>query len=114
MADDFGAITELGSVAAIELAASALAECGATPGKCKNCGAPVLAAYCAVCGQERETRRHTLWHLFHDLISEIASFDSRILRTLVALLSRPGELPLAFREGRTRRYTPALRLYLFV
>jgi len=114
MADDFGAIAELGGAAAIELAASALAEHGAKPGKCKNCGAPVLAAYCAVCGQERDTHRHTLGHLFHDLISEIGSFDSRILRTVVALLFQPGELPLAFREGRTRRYMPSIRLYLFV
>jgi hypothetical protein len=114
MADDFGAITELGGAAAIELAASALAEHGAKPGKCKNCGAPVLAAYCAVCGQERETHRHTLWELLHEVASEFGNFDSRILRTVVALLVQPGELPLAFREGRTRRYMPALRLYLFV
>jgi hypothetical protein len=114
MADDIGAIAELGGAAAIELAASALAERGAKPGKCKNCGAPVLAAYCAVCGQERDTHRHTLWHLLHDLISEIGSFDSRILRTVIALLFQPGELPLSFREGRTRRYMPTVRLYLFV
>jgi hypothetical protein len=114
MSDDLGAIAELGGAAAIELAASALVERGAKPGKCKNCGAPVLAAYCAVCGQERDTHRHTLAHLLHDLVSEIGNFDSRILRTIVALLFKPGELPLAFREGRTRRYMPAIRLYLFV
>src|SRR5438045_5769119 len=113
MTDDVGAITELGGAAAIELAASALAERGARPGKCKNCGAPVLAAYCAVCGQERNTHRRTLRHLLHDLVSELGSFDSRLLRTVIALLFKPGELPLAFREGRTRRYMPALRLYLF-
>src|SRR5437868_10815607 len=114
MSDDFGAIAEVGGAAAIELAASALARGGAKPAQCRNCGAPVLAAYCAVCGQERETHRHTLWHLLHDVASELGSFDSRVLRTVVALLFQPGELPLAFREGRTRRYTPALRLYLFV
>jgi hypothetical protein len=114
MSDDFGAIAELGGAAAIELAASALAERGAQPVKCKNCGAPILAAYCAICGQERETHRHTLRQLLHDAVSELASFDSRVLRTIVALLFEPGELPLAFRQGRTRRYMPALRLYLFV
>ena len=114
MSDDFGAIAEVGGAAAIELAASALAEHGAKPVQCRNCGAPLLAAYCAVCGQERETHRHTLWHLLHDVASELGSFDSRVLRTVVALLFQPGELPLAFREGRTRRYMPALRLYLFV
>jgi hypothetical protein len=113
MSDDLGAIAELSGAAAIELAASTLAERGARPGKCKNCGAPVLASYCAVCGQERETHRHSLVRLLHDVASELGSFDSRLLKTVVALLFKPGELPLAFREGRTRRYMPALRLYLF-
>jgi hypothetical protein len=113
MSDEFGAITELGGAAALELAASALAERGAKPARCKNCGAPVLASFCGVCGQERETHRHSLWHLVHDVASELGSFDSRVLRTVIALLFKPGELPLAFREGRTRRYMPALRLYLF-
>jgi hypothetical protein len=114
MSDDFGAITELGGAAALEMAASVLAERGAKPSQCKNCGAPVLASYCGVCGQERETHRHSLGHLLHDLASELGSFDSRVLRTGTALLFQPGELPRAFREGQTRRYMPALRLYLFV
>jgi hypothetical protein len=114
MPDDLGSIAELGGAAAIELAASALAARGARTGECHNCGAPVIGAYCAVCGQERDTHRRTVWALVHDFGAEIVSFDSRILRTVVALLLRPGELPLAFREGRTRRYMPAVRLYLFV
>ncbi|HEY6578951.1 MAG TPA: DUF3667 domain-containing protein [Rhizomicrobium sp.] len=114
MSDELGAVTELGGAAAIELAASALAARGAKADNCPNCGAPLIAAYCALCGQERDTHRHSLWGLVGELISEIASFDSRILRTAWALVARPGELSVAFREGRTRRYMPALRLYLFM
>jgi hypothetical protein len=36
------------------------------------------------------------------------------MRTFAALLFSPGELSIAFREGRTQRYVPSLRLYLFV
>jgi hypothetical protein len=114
MPDDFGAVAELGGAAAVELAASTLIARGGKTDTCHNCGAPILAAYCAVCGQERDTHRRSLWGLVHDFVAEIVSFDSRVLRTTVALLVRPGELPLAFREGRTRRYMPAVRLYLFV
>jgi Protein of unknown function (DUF3667) len=114
MPDDFGAIAELGGAAAIEIAASALAERGAAAAKCRNCGAPMIGAYCAVCGQERDGHRRSLFKLLHDLFEEIVSFDSRVLRTIVALLVEPGELPLAFNEGRSRRYMPAIRLYLFV
>jgi hypothetical protein len=58
--------------------------------------------------------RRSVLSLAHALIEDIASFDSRILRTAKALLFQPGELPRAFHEGRTRRYVPALRLYFFV
>lgn len=114
MTSDLEGIVELGGAAAVELAASALAEHGAKPVACKNCGEPLIGPYCAVCGQERDTHRRSVRDLVGALFEEIASFDSRILRTMRALLLRPGELSLAFHEGRTRRYVPALRLYLFV
>ncbi|HWA02464.1 MAG TPA: DUF3667 domain-containing protein [Rhizomicrobium sp.] len=111
--DDFGAILETGGAAAVEIAATSLAERGARVPPCPNCGKPMIGAYCAVCGQERDTHRRSVWGLVKVLIEDIASFDSRIMRTGWALLARPGELARAFREGRTQRYLPALRLYLF-
>jgi hypothetical protein len=114
MGDDLGAIAELGGAAAVGLVASAVSEHGAATGKCKNCGTPMFGEYCAACGQERDTHRHTLPYLLHHFFGELGSFDSRVLRTAFALLFRPGELPLSFHEGRTRRYMPAVRLYLFV
>jgi hypothetical protein len=111
---DFEAILETGGAAAVELAASALAERGAKTGKCPNCGTSIIGPYCAMCGQERDTHRRSLFSLLHDLFEDIVSFDSRMMRTAYALVARPGELPRAFREGRTQRYMPAVRLYLFV
>jgi hypothetical protein len=81
---------------------------------CRNCEAPVAGAYCGDCGQERDTHRRSVFGLIRDLVEDIVSFDSRIMRTSLALLFEPGELPKAFREGRTHRYMPALRLYFFV
>ncbi|HEX3665079.1 MAG TPA: DUF3667 domain-containing protein [Rhizomicrobium sp.] len=114
MSDQTGAITELGGAAAIELAVSALSKHKHDPDGCRNCGEPMPGAYCASCGQERNTHRRSIWGLLHNLVEEIASLDSRMLRTAWALVAQPGELPLAFHEGRTRRYVPAVRLYLFV
>lgn len=114
MTDDLGAIAELGGAAAIEMVASALLDHGEHAAKCANCGAPVIGPYCAACGQERNTHRRSVWQLLHNFVEEIVSFDSRILRTAYALVARPGELSLAFQEGRPRPYVPALRLYLFV
>ncbi|MGD0191368.1 MAG: DUF3667 domain-containing protein [Rhizomicrobium sp.] len=114
MTDDFGAIAELGGAAAIEMVASALVDHGAHAAKCANCSGPVVGPFCAVCGQSRNTHRRSVRILLSDFMREIVSFDSRILRTARALMAQPGELSVAFREGRTQRYVPPVRLYLFV
>jgi len=105
---------DTGGAAALEMAASAALERGERISPCRNCGAPVLGIYCGACGQPVETHRRSVLHLVHDLIKDIASWDNRILQTARALFLQPGELALAFREGRTQRYVPPVRLYLFV
>ncbi|MDR3527883.1 MAG: DUF3667 domain-containing protein [Rhizomicrobium sp.] len=112
--DEFEAILETGGAAAVELAASAVAARGGKTMPCPNCGKPMIGPFCAMCGQPLNTHRRSLVHLLRDFVKDVASFDSRILRTAKALLLRPGELPKAFREGRTQRYVPAVRLYFFV
>ena len=110
---ELAAGTETGGAAALEVAAEAALERGEKIAPCRNCAAPVLGTYCGACGQPVDTHRRSVFHLLHDLLKDIVSFDSRILRTLHALFLQPGELALAFREGRTQRYMPPIRLYLF-
>jgi len=99
---------------AVQVAATALALQGKPPDKCKNCLAPLVGAYCAICGQEQDAHRRTVKGLVHEVVTDVVNFDSRMLRTAHALLLEPGELACAFREGRTRPYVPPVRLYLFV
>ena len=105
---------ETAGAAALEMAVAATLERGGRVSPCKNCAAPVLGAFCAQCGQPTDVHRRSVLHLLHDFFKDIASFDSRILRTVIALFVEPGELSLAFHDGRTQRYVPAVRLYLFV
>ena len=112
--DGLEAISETAGAAAVEIAVAAIVERGGKVLPCTNCAAPLIGPYCAACGQPIETHRRSVFVLLHDFVKDIASFDSRILRTARALLFKPGELPLAFREGRTQPYVPAVRLYLFV
>ncbi|HUO92749.1 MAG TPA: DUF3667 domain-containing protein [Rhizomicrobium sp.] len=114
MMDELGAIGETAGAVAVEMAVAALLERGGKVGPCTNCGSPMMGAYCGVCGQPVDTHRRSVFVLLHDFVKDVASFDSRILRTGRALLFQPGELPAAFRDGRTQRYVPAVRLYLFV
>lgn len=112
--EEFGVIGETAGAVAVEMAVAAMLERGGKVGPCSNCGEPMLGAYCGVCGQPVDTHRRSVFVLLHDLFKDVASFDSRILRTARALLFQPGELSAAFRDGRTQRYVPAVRLYLFV
>jgi Protein of unknown function (DUF3667) len=82
--------------------------------RCANCHAPLFGPFCAACGQACDTHRRSLYRLARGFIADLLSLDSRLLRTSWALLARPGELSLAFHEGRTQRYVPPVRLYLFV
>ncbi len=112
--DGLDAISETAGAAALEIAVSAVRERGGKVGPCPNCASPMFASYCALCGQPADTHRRSVARLVHDFVADISSFDSRILRTARALLFQPGELSLAFREGRTQRYVPPVRLYLFM
>ena len=99
---------------AVEHAAAAMTGQGAAVQACPNCGTSLIGPFCALCGQERDTHRRSVWNLVRDLVEDVISFDSRILRTAIALLVEPGEIAIAFREGRTHHFVPAMRLYFFV
>lgn len=79
---------------------------------CENCGAPVAARFCGACGQKLEPPLHSLWHFTQLAAEDITHADSRLWRTLGALLGRPGFLTREFLAGRRARYLPPLRLYL--
>ena len=81
---------------------------------CLNCGRPLVGAYCAQCGQQDIDRRQPFWKLVGDILHETFDFDSRVARTLAALLINPGFLTLEYCAGRRAKYSPPLRLYLFV
>ena len=80
--------------------------------RCANCGAAVTGRYCSACGQRREPPVHTLWHFAQLATEDLTHADSRLWRTLAALLFRPGFLTAQFLAGRRASYLPPVRLYL--
>jgi hypothetical protein len=81
---------------------------------CLNCGKPLVGQYCAHCGQQDVDRRQPFWILLGDILRETFDVDSRVARTLVALLTRPGFLTAEYCAGRRTKYSPPLRLYLLI
>src|SRR5262249_28834528 len=74
----------------------------------------VTQRFCGACGQRLEAPVHTLWHFTHVAAEDLTHADSRLWRTLGALVLRPGFLTAEFLAGRRARYLPPLRLYLVV
>ena len=82
---------------------------------CENCGAALAGPYCSQCGQRHhEHPVHSLWHFIQEATEDVTHADSRLWRTVYALLLRPGFLTQEFLAGRRARYLPPVRLYLVV
>jgi hypothetical protein len=86
----------------------------AATARCDNCGAAVSGCYCPACGQRLEPPVHSLWHFAQAATEDLTHADSRLWRTLGALLLRPGRLTREFLAGRRARYLPPVRLYLVI
>jgi hypothetical protein len=80
--------------------------------RCDNCGANVPGRFCGTCGQRLEPPIHSLWHFIGVAAEDVTHADSRLWRTLAALLFMPGLLTREFLAGRRARYLPPVRLYL--
>ena len=79
---------------------------------CENCGARVPGKYCGNCGQRLEPPLHSLGHFLKVAFEDVTHADSRLWRTLWALLAKPGFLTHEFLVGHRARYLPPVRLYL--
>lgn len=86
----------------------------AAPNECLNCGTPLSGRYCSFCGQRATTRLISLWQLIRDALGDLLDVDSRIWRSLSALIRRPGQLTADYLSGRRARYLPPFRLYLLL
>ncbi len=89
-----------------------MSESGGDSPACLNCGSPLGGQYCGQCGQRSTNRLISLFELIRDAFGDLFELDSRLWRTLVPLLVRPGQLTRDYLEGRRARYMPPFRMYL--
>jgi hypothetical protein len=85
---------------------------GTTGAQCANCGAGLAGRYCSACGQRADHGLPTVAHLLGETVEMLSHADSRLWRTLLPLVARPGVLTREFLAGHRARYLPPLRLYL--
>src|SRR5512136_606847 len=82
------------------------------PVACLNCGSTQVDAFCARCGQRNVDVRIPARDLALDAVEDGLSLDSRVARTVVPFLFRPGFLTVEWTGGRRARFSSPLRLYL--
>ncbi len=81
---------------------------------CLNCAVPLAGPFCAACGQSAATpERVTARSLWTDFRVGTLGLDRGLLVTVRDVLTRPGEVALAFVEGRRRTYVHPVA-FLFV
>jgi len=82
--------------------------------KCLNCGARINAAnYCSHCGQQNTNKQATLKHFLQDFLGDYFTFDSKLFRSFLPLIGKPGFLTEEYNTGRRSHYILPLRLYIF-
>jgi uncharacterized protein DUF3667 len=81
---------------------------------CANCGAPLYGEYCYHCGQPVKGLIRHLSGVLGDVFDTLLNIDSRVLRTLPALYSKPGYLSREYFAGRRVRYVTPFRLMFFL
>lgn len=82
---------------------------------CAGCGLVHRGEYCPRCGEPViDPSRLSLGHLLRDGLRGITDLDSRLWRTTIDLLRRPGELTRAWAEGPRSRYLPTASIFLTV
>lgn len=81
--------------------------------RCRNCGAGLTGDYCPACGQRRfRPQDRRIGHLLGEAFGALTDFDSRIWRSLRAVLLQPGRIARDYIDGRRAHWVSPLRLFL--
>src|SRR5690606_22988894 len=81
---------------------------------CLNCGHSLDRSdrYCPNCSQTNSTKKLNLEDFFREFLSEIFNYDSKLFKTLSALLCRPGSITRDYIAGKRLTYTNPFRFLL--
>ncbi|MBO0934265.1 DUF3667 domain-containing protein [Fibrella aquatilis] len=82
---------------------------------CQTCGNPHQENFCPSCGEKRyDPHSLSLKHMLEESLETFTHADHNFLRTLHAVLLRPGELPAEYVAGRRIRYMKPLGFFLLI
>jgi hypothetical protein len=80
---------------------------------CKNCGENLAGNYCHHCGQRAMTPHdYSFLSFLQHAIHDITHFDSKIFRSIVPLLFKPGFLTAEYLLGRQARFIKPVTMFV--
>ncbi|MGW9685523.1 DUF3667 domain-containing protein [Flagellimonas sp. 2504JD1-5] len=82
--------------------------------ECLNCGHPldISDKYCPNCSQANSTKKLILKDFWDEFFSSLINYDSKLLKTLYALLLKPGTITKDYINGKRVSYTNPFRFLL--
>ncbi|WP_298479101.1 DUF3667 domain-containing protein [uncultured Maribacter sp.] len=82
--------------------------------ECRNCKHPldISDKYCPNCSQANSIKKLSIKDFFDEFFASVISYDSKLLKTLAALLLRPGKITRDYIQGKRISYTNPFRFLL--
>ena len=96
----------------MDMTQTARAPAAGVAGSCANCAAELAGPFCHACGQAARDPLASVRSFAAHVTADLFSLDSRVVRSLRALLLRPGALTRSYLAGERVRHTGPLQLYL--
>lgn len=83
---------------------------------CLNCNSelPEKAKFCPNCGQKVDSPIIRFKDFVKDAFEDYFSIDSKIFKSLIPLLFKPGFLTMEFKKGKRNSYIPPFRMFLII
>lgn len=83
------------------------------PWTCPTCNAGVATPFCPACGEHPlQTRELTLRGLVAHVFEAFTNIDSKLLRSFRTLVRHPGQLTVAYLQGRRKPFLAPVPLFL--
>ncbi len=82
------------------------------PAACRSCGTAIVGKYCHQCAEPAHPHPPSAGEFIHEFIGHYVALEGKLWRTMVLLVTRPGELTRQYLGGRRVPYLEPLRLYL--